>query len=106
MKNLKNLFHVKVKIKNNVDAKLFHLGFLKVSEEPNKVIYDRYDPDHHYVHRVVLSRELGSYYIHTFEKDGKANNKTLGLTLSELKLFTKKMRYMSLKGAMRNAKDR
>lgn len=96
---------MKVKIKNSVDQKLFHLGFHKISEEPNKVVYDRYDPDHHYVHRVVLSRELGSYYIHTFEKDGKANNKTLGLTLSELKLFAKKMRYMSFKGGIRNAKD-
>ena len=79
---------------SSTDQKIEKLGFIKLIDDYNTTIYQRLNPDHHFVHRVSLIRSNDDNYILKSEEwDGihTKDARTIGLTDKERRLFDKRI---------------
>lgn len=85
----------------DIDTKLKAIGFSKVHQSRTVCTYQRYNQSYKYTQYVdiVYKNNLKTFIILSYDKglfdEHKIGNTCVGLTEYELKLFQKKMQYMS-----------
>lgn len=84
-----------------IDDKIEELGFVKVEESEYGAVYERYNPQYKYTHVVhIIHKSSGRHIIQSYDKESCSTEGILGglgvgLTYSEMKLFTKKMKRLT-----------
>ena len=85
----------------DIDTKLKVIGFDKIHQSRTVCTYQRYNQTYKYTKCVdiIYKNNLKTFVILSYDKDlfdeHKIGNTCVGLTEYELKLFQKKMQYMS-----------
>ena len=85
-----------------VDEKLRDIGFKKIREDKYGVVYERFNEQYNYTHRVdILHKKSGRHILQSYDPnlfdEKRIGNCCVGLTWYELKLFNKKMKKLGLK---------
>ena len=82
-----------------IDDRIAELGFTKIEENEYRVSYERYDERYKYMQNVdILHKASGKHILQSYDKDSCTSDlhsgTGVGLTYSELRLFTKKMKLL------------
>ena len=88
------------KIYKTTDEKLRELGFIKTREDKYGAEYRRFNKTFDYTHCVEICHKKSAKHIiqsYSIEGSNSEYSPVVGLTYTEMKLFTKKMKQLGLK---------
>ena len=81
-----------------IDDKIEELEFVKVEGSEYGAEYERYNTKYKYTHAVhIIHKSSGKHIIQSYDKESSSVEGSIGvgLTYSEIKLFTKKMKLLT-----------
>lgn len=82
----------------SIDDQLEDLDFRKIFDEQVYLVYEKRDAKLHRVHRVSLIKEQNEFVLCSYEQDGIRNDKSVGLSETELFLFLRKIKSLRAAG--------
>ena len=92
---------------NRADKMLSKLGFNKVEEDDFVTVYDRFDDEFNYTHRIEFGHNSRSnrFFVHSYDKDlgdvKNIGNTSVGMNRDEIKAVYAKLKQLDRKSRRR-----